>query len=108
MSAMTCQFSVCLFVAALAAQADNRTEAGRFVVEHPTLRNLGFEWQIRGDANRNATVAVSFRAVGTSDWRPALPLVRIGGSTSITPSPTALPAAFSISNREPNTSAASS
>ena len=52
---------------------------GRFVVEHPTLLNLGFEWAIRGDANRNATVAVQFRAVGESAWRPALPLVRIGG-----------------------------
>ena len=53
--------------------------AGRFVVEHPTLLNLGFEWEIRGDANRNATVAVEFRAVGESGWRQALPLVRIGG-----------------------------
>ena len=48
-------------------------------MEHPTLLNLGFEWEIRGDANRNATVAVEFRAVGESGWRQALPLVRIGG-----------------------------
>ncbi len=59
--------------------AENSTEAGRFVIEHPTLRNLGFEWQIQGDANRNATVAVQFRKAGESDWREALPLVRIGG-----------------------------
>ncbi len=68
-----------LFLAATGAGADNSTQAGKFIVEHPTLRNLGFEWEIRGDANRNATVAVEFRPVGESDWRAALPLVRIGG-----------------------------
>src|SRR5262245_21535185 len=70
---------LCLALVTFAADAENSTVAGQFVVEHPTLLNLGFEWPIRGDANRNATVAVEFRAVGESDWRPALPLVRIGG-----------------------------
>ena len=65
---------LCLAVAG--ADADNGTVAGKFVVEHPTLRNLGFEWSIRGDANRNATVAVQFRPVGTEQWRGALPLLR--------------------------------
>lgn len=64
---------------AFAAQASDVTTPGRFVVEHPTLHNLGFEWSIAGDANRNATVTVQFRAVGSADWRDALPLVRIGG-----------------------------
>src|SRR6476659_5288496 len=68
-----------LFSAALGADADNACQAGKFVVEHPTLLNLGFEWAIRGDANRNAAVAVEFRAVGESTWRQALPLMRIGG-----------------------------
>src|SRR5438477_94312 len=68
-----------LFLAALGADTENNTVAGKFVVEHPTLLNLGFEWEIRGDANRNATVAVQFRAAGESGWRQALPLVRIGG-----------------------------
>jgi hypothetical protein len=68
-----------LFTAAVAAYAQNSTQAGRFVVEHPTLLNLGFEWAISGDANRNATVTVQFRPVGESAWKPALPLVRIGG-----------------------------
>ncbi len=68
-----------LLLAAMAAGAADRTWAGKFVVEHPTLLNLGFEWEIRGDANRNATVAVEFRAVGEPEWRRALPLVRIGG-----------------------------
>ncbi len=68
-----------LSLAAIGADAENSTLAGEFVVEHPTLLNLGFEWGIRGDANRNATVKVEFRAVGELGWRQALPLVRIGG-----------------------------
>src|SRR6266540_6529389 len=60
-------------------QAQNAAKAGRFHVEHPTLLNLGFEWAIEGDANRNATVTVQFRPVGETNWRDALPLVRIGG-----------------------------
>lgn len=66
-------------VVAAAAYGQNATEAGRFVVEHPTLVNLGFEWAISGDANRNASVAVEFRAAGETAWRRALPLVRVGG-----------------------------
>ncbi|HVW38819.1 MAG TPA: hypothetical protein VHB99_16000, partial [Pirellulales bacterium] len=68
-----------LLLATAGAEAENATHAGKFVVEHPTLLNLGFEWQIRGDANRNAKVAVRFRATGESAWKEALPLVRIGG-----------------------------
>jgi hypothetical protein len=62
-----------------AARAGDAVTPGRFHVEHPTLHNLGFEWAITGDDNRNATVAVQFRAVGATAWRPALPLLRIGG-----------------------------
>lgn len=70
---------VCFILVALAADPENCTHAGRFVVEHPTLLNLGFEWEIQGDANRNAAVAVRFRRVGDESWRDALPLVRMGG-----------------------------
>ena len=59
--------------------AQNSTRSGAFHVEHPTLLNLGFDWAIEGDTNRNATVEVRFRKVGTTVWRPALPLLRIGG-----------------------------
>jgi hypothetical protein len=48
------------------------------VVEPPTLLNLGFEWEI-GDANRNATVAVWYRATGAEVWQDALPLLRMEG-----------------------------
>ncbi|MEZ5355347.1 MAG: hypothetical protein R2762_22150 [Bryobacteraceae bacterium] len=60
-------------------QAQNGAVAGRFHVEHPTLLNLGFEWTIEGDANRNAVVDVRFRKAGDSTWRPGLPLLRVGG-----------------------------
>jgi len=52
---------------------------GELLIEPPTLINLGFEWFIQGDANRNATVAVSYRTVGTTEWKPALPLLRLQG-----------------------------
>jgi len=63
----------------LTLYAQDATRVGRFHVEHPTLLNLGFEWSISGDANRNATVSVEFREVGQATWRQAMPLVRIGG-----------------------------
>jgi hypothetical protein len=59
--------------------ANDATQAGRFHVQHPTLLNLGFEWEIAGDENRNATVDVQFRKVGETEWRSGLPLARIGG-----------------------------
>src|SRR5260370_42695586 len=59
--------------------AENAVRAGRFIVEPPTLINLGFEWDIAGDANRNASVAVRYREAGASAWKDALPLLRIGG-----------------------------
>ena len=52
---------------------------GELVVERPTLINLGFEWHIDGDANRNARVQVSFRKQGETAWRDGLPLARLHG-----------------------------
>ena len=68
-----------LLLAALSAAAQNQTQSGTFTVEHPTLLNLGFEWAISGDANRNATVTVQYRETNEAKWRDALPLSRIGG-----------------------------
>jgi hypothetical protein len=68
-----------LLLAAFSLLGQDAVEAGRFHVEHPTLLNLGFEWSIAGDANRNAKVAVKFRKVGATSWREGLPLVRMGG-----------------------------
>ena len=61
------------------APADTRVTPGEFVIEHPTLINLGFEWHVDGDANRNASVDVSFRKQGETAWRKALPLARLHG-----------------------------
>ena len=73
-------FTLLLF-ATISGNAQNATQAGKFTVEHPTLLNLGFEWVINGDANRNATVDVQYRAVGETAWKTAMPLVRIGGES---------------------------
>jgi len=51
--------------------------AGEFLVDPPTLINLGFEWRIEGDANRNAAVEVSYRKNGEAQWHAALPLLRL-------------------------------
>src|SRR6187399_1752078 len=63
----------------VAAPGDAAVTPGEFIVEHPTLINLGFEWQIDGDANRNATVAVSFRKQGETGWRQGMSLARLQG-----------------------------
>ena len=57
----------------------NAVVPGELFIEPPTLINLGFEWLIQGDDNRNASVAVSFREQGETAWRPALPLLRLHG-----------------------------
>lgn len=63
--------------------AQNAVTPGEFIVEPATLTNLGFEWKITGDDNRNATVSVDFRKVGTQVWKEALPLLRIGNERII-------------------------
>ena len=50
---------------------------GKFIIEPPTLINLGFEWYIEGDTNHNAEVAVQYRKKGDREWENALPLLRI-------------------------------
>jgi hypothetical protein len=67
-----------LGLAAGAARAEDAVTSGAFVVEPPTLINLGFEWAIEGDDNRNATVTVQYRKRGQPRWRTGLPLLRIG------------------------------
>jgi len=53
--------------------------AGELLTEMPTLLNLGFEWFIQGDTNRNASVAISYRARGQTPWTEAMPLLRLQG-----------------------------
>jgi hypothetical protein len=63
-----------------AAAADGRqVEPGELIIDHPTLINLGFEWLIEGDENRNARVEVSYRKHGDTQWKSGLPLLRLHG-----------------------------
>lgn len=62
-----------LALAGASLLAENSTTAGRFVVEHPTLLSLGFEWAISGDSNRNAAVSVQFRKSGETNGAPPCP-----------------------------------
>src|SRR6188472_1447522 len=65
--------------------ANTRVTPGDLVVDPPTLINLGFEWLIDGDANRNASVAVSYRKSGETAWKTAMPLVRLQGERVVQP-----------------------
>ncbi|MFC1509475.1 hypothetical protein ACFL60_07315 [Candidatus Omnitrophota bacterium] len=55
----------------------NSVQTEKFIVEPPTLVCAGFEWNIEGDDNRNASVEVSYRQKGTTAWKEALPLLRL-------------------------------
>src|SRR4051812_9814356 len=59
--------------------AENKITAGEFVIDPPTLINLGFEWFVEGDDNRNAAVEVRYRKAGDTAWKQALPLLRLHG-----------------------------
>ena len=59
------------------AVAEGTVATGRCIVEPPTLQCAGFEWYIDGDDNRTASVAVSYREQGTSEWLDGLPLLRL-------------------------------
>jgi hypothetical protein len=59
------------------ASSMRQTVSGDLWTEPATLRSLGFEWRIRGDDNRNATVQVSYRKKGEQVWHKALPLFRL-------------------------------
>ena len=92
-----------LVMAAPGLRAENAAKAGVFVVEPPTLICLGFEWQIIGDDNRNATVEVSYRPSGQSTWHEGMPLLRMGGE-QIFRAPYTVPSRFagSILDLEPD------
>ncbi len=65
--------------------AQDAVTAGELITEPPTLMALGFEWRIRGDANRNASADIFYREVttaGDTEWREGLPLLRLQGEFS--------------------------
>jgi hypothetical protein len=49
----------------------------RFIIDPPTIENLGSRWYIEGDSNRNASVAVAFRKKGQKRWKNALTMLRV-------------------------------
>jgi len=61
----------------LAADRALKVKPGELVIDPPTLINLGFEWLIEGDDNRNASVDVAYRKPGATAWKKALPLLRL-------------------------------
>ena len=85
----------------------NAVTPGELFVEPPTLINLGFEWRIDGDANRNAKVDVSYRKAGENAWQTAMPLLRLQGERTTQPNVFALVSpnmfAGSILDLEPDT-----
>jgi hypothetical protein len=64
---------------AVRAAERNDIRPGEFIVDPPTLINLGFEWFVDGDDNRNATVEVTYRRSGERQWKRGLPLLRLQG-----------------------------
>src|SRR3954467_9245071 len=62
-----------------AAVSGDKVKPGELIVDHPTLINLGFEWLIEGDDNRNAQVEVSYHGQGETQWKQGLPLMRLQG-----------------------------
>jgi hypothetical protein len=55
----------------------NEVAPKQFIVDPPTLENLGFRWYIEGDSNRNASVTVEFRKKGQTQWKNGLPMLRV-------------------------------
>jgi hypothetical protein len=55
----------------------NQIAPKRFIVDPPTIENMGFRWYIEGDSNRNASVTVEFRKKGQAKWKNALPMLRV-------------------------------
>src|SRR5882757_2681664 len=79
MKAIALALLACMFCVTAEAAPMNAVKAGELVIDPPTLINLGFEWVIQGDDNRNAKVEVSYRRKGEAAWKSAMPLMRLGG-----------------------------
>ncbi len=81
--------TVLCLVAFQLALAKNSTTPGAISTPYPTITCLAVEWLIDGDDDEDGTVEVSFRATGETQWRQAMPLVRIpAGNTGSKTRPT--------------------
>ncbi len=72
---------------AAALPDDASVPAGEPVLEPSTLHCLGVYWIVRGDANRNAAVAVDVRKAAAAEWRKGPPLFRVEKGASRLPVP---------------------
>lgn len=68
---------ILLALVCLPLYAQNATTPGAITDELPTCNCLGFRWAIAGDADLDCVVNVEYRAVGTSAWSPAQPMLRV-------------------------------
>ena len=60
------------------ALAQSSINVGDVVIDPPTVATLGFSVPILdGDNNYNAIASVSYRQSGSTEWRAALPLLRV-------------------------------
>jgi len=66
-----------------ALEAGDKVVSREFLTEPPTLISLGFEWQIDGDDNRNAAVAVFYRHKLDPSWKQGLPLLRLQNEPTV-------------------------
>ena len=66
----------------MAAATLNSVRPGRVIFEPPTLTCLGFEWEMEGDANRNASVEAAYRQGGAAEWKGSAAAGSNGRGTS--------------------------
>ncbi|RMD80451.1 MAG: choice-of-anchor D domain-containing protein [Lentisphaerae bacterium] len=64
-------------IAGSVAFGGNAIVPGKLYVDPPTQQSLGVRWYYSGDANHNASVEVTYRLKGSSQWLPAQKLHRI-------------------------------
>jgi hypothetical protein len=57
--------------------AGNVMDSPQISVEPPTFSNMGFQVLYGGDDNRNASIGLRYRTLGSATWRSAQPLIRV-------------------------------
>ena len=62
---------------AVCAEARAQSVSPGILRTSSTLRSIGIEWPLTGDADHDATCSVQVRRQGTTAWRQAMPLVRV-------------------------------
>jgi hypothetical protein len=71
-----------LFFSTAGARAADSVTPGAVTTPYPTFENLSIEWAVTDDDNANATATVRYRKQGDTDFRNALPLLRVPAGTN--------------------------